>query len=171
MLERGLVYRKKSIVNYCEPCATVLANEQVEAGACWRCGTPVVHKEQNGWFFKITEYAPELLEWTNKLPGWPEKVLVMQRNWIGRSEGAKILFELEGSGGSIEVFTTRPDTLYGATFMSLAPEHPLCMRLSKGTSQENAVQEFVSKVLTQDWQTRVGEEAEKLGVFTGAVLH
>jgi leucyl-tRNA synthetase len=168
MLERGLVYRKKSIVNYCEPCATVLANEQVEAGACWRCGTPVIHKEQNGWFFKITDYAPELLEWTNKLPGWPEKVLVMQRNWIGRSEGAKILFQLENSEGAIEVFTTRPDTLYGATFMSLAPEHPLCMRLSKGTHQEEAVKEFVSKVLSQDWQTRVGEEAEKLGVFTGA---
>jgi leucyl-tRNA synthetase len=168
MLESGLVYRKKSIVNYCEPCATVLANEQVEDGACWRCGTPVVQKEQEGWFFKITQYAEELLEWCDKLTGWPEKVLTMQRNWIGRSEGARILFDLDGGGDPIEVFTTRPDTLYGATFMSLAPEHPLCLKLSKGKPQENEVKEFINQVLTQDWQTRMGENAEKKGVFTGA---
>ncbi|HMK34060.1 MAG TPA: leucine--tRNA ligase [Desulfomonilaceae bacterium] len=168
MLEKGLVYRKKSIVNYCEPCATVLANEQVEAGACWRCGTPVVQKEQDGWFFKITRYAEELLEWCDKLTGWPEKVLTMQRNWIGRSHGARILFDMEGSPESIEVFTTRPDTLYGATFMSLAPEHPLCLKLSKGTPQEKEVSLFINQVLTQDWQTRIGEEADKKGVFTGA---
>ncbi len=168
MLEKGLVYRKKSIVNYCEPCATVLANEQVEDGACWRCGTTVVHKEQDGWFFKITDYAPELLESTYKMPGWPEKVLTMQRNWIGRSEGAKILFKLENSDEHIQVFTTRPDTLYGATFMSLAPEHPLCLKLSKGAEQEKRVSDFIGKVLTGDWQSRVGDQAEKLGVFTGA---
>jgi leucyl-tRNA synthetase len=168
MMDRGLVYRKKSIVNYCEPCQTVLANEQVEDGACWRCGTPVVHKDQEGWFFKITDYAAELLEWCDKLPGWPEKVLIMQRNWIGRSEGAKILFGIENSDESIEVFTTRPDTLYGATFMSLAPEHPLALRLSKGTPQETAVREFVQKVLQQEWENRVGDQAEKEGVFTGA---
>ncbi len=168
MLERGLAYRKKSVVNYCEPCQTVLANEQVEAGACWRCGTPVVQREQEGWFFRITQYAGELLEWCDKLTGWPEKVLTMQRNWIGRSEGARILFDLEGGGDPIEVFTTRPDTLHGATFMSLAPEHPLCLTLSKGTAQEGAVKAFVNKVLTQDWQSRTGEEAEKEGVFTGA---
>jgi leucyl-tRNA synthetase len=168
MMERGLVYRRKSIVNYCEPCATVLANEQVEAGACWRCGTPVIQQEQDGWFFKITDYAPELLECCNKLPGWPEKVLTMQRNWIGRSEGARILFPLENSDEAVEVFTTRPDTLYGATFMSLAPEHPLCLKLSKGTNQEQPVKDFVNKVLTQTWQNRVGEDSEKEGVFTGA---
>lgn len=168
MLEKGLVYQKKSVVNYCEPCQTVLANEQVEDGACWRCGTPVVHREQDGWFFKITQYAAELLEWCDKLTGWPEKVLIMQRNWIGRSEGAKILFNIEANEESIEVFTTRPDTLYGATFMSLAPEHPLCLKLSKGTSQESAVQDFVSRVLTQGWENRVGDQAEKEGVFTGA---
>jgi leucyl-tRNA synthetase len=168
MMEKGLVYRKKSIVNYCEPCATVLANEQVEAGNCWRCGTPVVQKEQEGWFFRITQYAGELLEWCDKLTGWPEKVLTMQRNWIGRSEGARILFELESGGEPIEVFTTRPDTLYGATFMSLAPEHPLCLKLSKGTPQEQQVKDFINSVLTLDWQSRVGETAEKKGVFTGA---
>jgi leucyl-tRNA synthetase len=157
MLEKGLVYRKKSIVNYCRPCATVLANEQVEAGCCWRCGLPVIQREQDGWFFKITEYADELLEWCDRLTGWPERVLTMQRNWIGRSEGARILFSLENSDQSIEVFTTRPDTLYGATFMSLAPEHPLCLSLSKGTPQETAVQEFVNRSLTQDWQARVGD--------------
>ncbi|MGB6068606.1 MAG: leucine--tRNA ligase [Desulfomonilaceae bacterium] len=168
MLEQGLVYRKKSIVNYCEPCRTVLANEQVESGACWRCGTPVVQKEQEGWFFKITQYAGELLEWCDRLTGWPDRVLTMQRNWIGRSEGASILFDLEDEREPIEVFTTRPDTLYGATFMSLAPEHPLCLKLSKGTAQEQQVKDFINKVLTQDWQSRVGEEAEKKGVFTGA---
>lgn len=168
MLEKGLVYRKKSIVNYCEPCQTVLANEQVEAGACWRCGTPVIHKEQDGWFFKITEFAVELLEWCDRLDGWPEKVLIMQRNWIGRSEGARILFDSADSGDPIEVFTTRPDTLYGATFMSLAPEHPLCLKLSKGTPQETPVKDFITRVLTQGWENRVGDQAEKEGVFTGA---
>ena len=168
MMEQGLVYRKKSIVNYCTPCQTVLANEQVENGACWRCGTPVEQKEQDGWFFRITSYAQELLDWCEKLPGWPEKVLIMQRNWIGRSEGARIFFDLEKGGDPIEVFTTRPDTLHGATFMSLAPEHPLCLKLSAGTTQEQAVKDFINRVLTQDWQSRMGEEAEKEGVFTGA---
>ncbi len=168
MLEKGLVYRKKSIVNYCEPCATVLANEQVEEGQCWRCGTNVIQREQDGWFFKITAYAQELLDKCDELNGWPEKVLTMQRNWIGRSEGARIFFPLEDSEESVEVFTTRPDTIYGATFMSLAPEHPLCLKLSRGTSQEAAVQKFVNEALTQDWQTRVGENAEKKGVFLGA---
>ncbi len=168
MMEQGLVYRKKSIVNYCTPCQTVLANEQVENGACWRCGTPVEQKEQDGWFFRITSYAQELLDWCERLPGWPEKVLIMQRNWIGRSEGARIFFDLEKGGDPIEVFTTRPDTLHGATFMSLAPEHPLCLKLSAGTAQEQAVKEFINRVLTQDWQSRMGEDAEKEGVFTGA---
>jgi leucyl-tRNA synthetase len=168
MMEKGLVYRKKSIVNYCEPCQTVLANEQVEAGACWRCGTLVVQREQDGWFFKITRYAEELLEWCDKLTGWPERVLTMQRNWIGRSKGARILFDREIGGEPVEVFTTRPDTLHGATFMSLAPEHPLCLELSKGTAQESQVRAFINRVLTQGWDSRAGEDAEKEGVFTGA---
>jgi len=168
MLEHDLVYRRKSIVNYCESCQTVLANEQVENGSCWRCGESVVQKEQEGWFFRITNYAAELLEWCDKLTGWPEKVITMQRNWIGYSEGARILFEVQGSDTVIEVFTTRPDTLHGATFLSLAPEHPLCLNLSRGTPHEAAVKEFINTVLTQDWQSRVGEEAEKEGVFTGA---
>lgn len=168
MLERGLVYRRKSIVNYCEPCQTVLSNEQVVAGACWRCSTPVVQREQKGWFFRITQYAQELLEWCDNLEGWPEKVLTMQRNWIGRSEGARIFFDVEGRSEPIEVFTTRPDTLYGATFMSLAPEHPLCLELSRGTRQEQSVRDFINRVVTQEWQERVGEEAEKEGVFVGA---
>ncbi len=168
MLEKNLVYRKKTIVNYCKPCGTVLANEQVEQGACWRCGTQVTQREQFGWFFKITDYAQELLDWVNKLPGWPERVLTMQKNWIGRSEGAKIYFQLEKGDESIEVFTTRPDTLFGATFMSLAPEHPLCLSLSKGTDQEGPVKEFVNRILSQDWEQRTGENAEKEGVFTGA---
>jgi leucyl-tRNA synthetase len=109
------------------------------------------------------------LEWCNKLKGWPEKVITMQRNWIGQSEGARILFPIEKGDEAIEVFTTRPDTLYGATFMSLAPEHPLCLKLSKGTSQEYAVKDFINRVLTQDWQSRVGEESDKEGVFTGAM--
>jgi leucyl-tRNA synthetase len=128
----------------------------------------VVQKEQNGWFFRITKYAPELLAWCEKLTGWPEKVITMQRNWIGYSEGARILFPVENANTDIEVFTTRPDTLFGATFLSLAPEHPLCLTLSQGTSQEKPVRDFINKVLTQDWQSRVGEDAEKEGVFTGA---
>mgnify|MGYP000954786325 FL=1 len=127
-----------------------------------------IQREQDGWFFRITAYAQELLDKCDDLTGWPEKVLTMQRNWIGRSEGARIFFPLENSDDSIEVFTTRPDTLYGATFMSLAPEHPLCLKLSRGTSQEAPVQKFVNEALTQDWQMRVGENAEKKGVFLGA---
>ena len=133
MLDRGLAYRKKSFVNWCPVCETVLANEQVvEEGICWRCGTPVVQKDLEQWFLRITEYADELLEWIDKLPGWPERVLTMQRNWIGRSEGAEIHFQIDGSDDQIKVFTTRPDTLYGATFMSLAPENPLANSLSAG---------------------------------------
>ncbi len=168
MLEKDLVYRKKTVVNYCNSCRTVLANEQVEAGACWRCQEPVVQQEQYGWFFKITDYARELLDWCEKLSGWPERVLTMQRNWIGRSEGTRILFHMEKGGDPIEVFTTRPDTLHGATFMSLAPEHPLCLQLSQGTAQEHEVRDFVSRILAQEWEDRTGDEAEKEGVFTGA---
>ena len=173
LLEKGQAYRRRSLVNYCPDCQTVLANEQVEQGACWRCGSEVVQKEQWGWFLKITDYAQELLDHTHKLPGWPERVLVMQRNWIGRSEGARIRFPLADKPAGpdlpdhIEVFTTRPDTVWGATFMSLAPEHPLVLGLSRGTAQQAAVDEFVARVKKQNVLERTDEGQEKLGVFTG----
>ena len=168
MYEEGLVYKSRSFVNWCEKCQTVLANEQVESGLCWRCGLEVAQKELEQWFFKITDYAEELLEYCDKLKGWPERVLTMQKNWIGKSEGAAIDFPLEGRDQKITVFTTRPDTLFGATFMSLAPENPLALELSKGTAQEEAVKLFVERVIKQDKIVRSAEDLEKEGVFTGA---
>jgi leucyl-tRNA synthetase len=168
MYERGLVYPKKDLVNWCPECKTVLANEQVEAGACWRCHGEVAKKELEGWFFKITAYAEELLEFCDKLPGWPERVITMQKNWIGKSMGADVDFPLEDDRGAITVFTTRPDTLFGATFMVLAPEHPLVLELSKGKGQETEVRSFVERVKRQDLITRTAEDIEKEGVFLGA---
>ena len=133
MYERDLVYKKKSFVNWCGKCRTVLANEQVEGGACWRCGSEVTQKELDQWFFRITRYAEELLDCCDRLTGWPERVITMQKNWIGKSVGTEINFPVEGREQSITVFTTRPDTLFGATFMSLAPENPLVLQLSRGT--------------------------------------
>ncbi|CAO0820304.1 Leucine--tRNA ligase [Desulfarculales bacterium] len=167
MWEKGLVYRKQALVNWCEPCKTVLANEQVENGACWRCSTPVQQKRLYGYFFKITQYADELLEWLDKLPGWPERVTVQQRNWIGKSFGAEIDFPLWEREGHIKVFTTRADTLFGATFISLAPEHPLALELSAGTEQKQVVKEFVDRVKRQSYAER-GNEKVKEGIFTGA---
>jgi len=171
MYEKGLAYKRRSFVNWCEICKTVLANEQVMSdGTCWRghADDPgVAQKELDQWFFKITEYAEELLEWCDKLPGWPERVLTMQRNWIGKSIGAEILFPLENLKEVIKVFTTRQDTVFGATFMSLAPEHPLALSLSKGTVQEQAIREFVEKMRRQDKIKRTAETTEKEGVFTG----
>ncbi len=172
MFEKGLAYRKRSTVNWCDICKTVLANEQVMGdGTCWRghADDPgVVQKELDQWFFKITDYAEELLEWCDKLPGWPERVLTMQKNWIGKSIGAEIHFPLENSKDVIKVFTTRQDTVFGATFMLLAPEHPLALSLSKGTSQEKAVRDFVERMKRQDVMKRTALTAEKEGVFTGA---
>ncbi len=169
MYEKGLVYRKKSPVNWCPGCQTVLANEQVEDGRCWRCGSEVEIKELEQWFFKITAYAEELLADLEKLKGnWPEKVLIMQRNWIGKSVGAEVKFPIEGRDDYITVFTTRPDTLYGVTFMSLAPEHPLALELSKGTPQEKQVREFVERMKRKSHIERSAEDTEKEGVFTGA---
>ena len=171
MYQRGLAYKKRSSVNWCEICKTVLANEQVMSdGTCWRghADDPgVSQKELEQWFFKITHYAEELLEWCDKLPGWPERVLTMQRNWIGKSIGAEIHFPLENSKEVIKVFTTRQDTIFGATFMSLAPEHPLALSLSKGTPQEKEVRDFVERMRRQDWMKRTAETTEKEGVFTG----
>lgn len=168
MFDRGLAYRRSSYVNWCNTCRTVLANEQVEGGACWRCDQPVVQKEMEQWFFKITAYVEELLEYTYKLPGWPERVLTMQRNWIGKSHGSKILFPLASGKGRITVFTTRADTLFGATFMSLAPEHPLVEALCKGTPQEKEVLAFVERTKRAKRSDRVSELLEKEGVFTGS---
>ncbi|HEY5935808.1 MAG TPA: class I tRNA ligase family protein, partial [Kofleriaceae bacterium] len=132
MLERGLAYRRKSIVNWCERCQTVLANEQVEDGKCWRCESTVRERDLEQWFLRITAYADELLAGCDRLAGWPEKVLVMQRHWIRRSTGAELRFPVEGRDDEIRVFTTRPDTIFGATFVSVAVEHPLVAELSAG---------------------------------------
>jgi leucyl-tRNA synthetase len=171
MYEKGLAYKKRSTVNWCEICKTVLANEQVMGdGTCWRghADDPgVTQKDLEQWFFKITDYAEDLLEWCYKLPGWPERVLTMQRNWIGKSIGAEILFPLENSKEAIRVFTTRQDTVFGATFMSLAPEHPLAISLSKGTPQEKVVRDFVERMKRQDQIKRTAATTEKEGVFTG----
>jgi leucyl-tRNA synthetase len=168
MYENGMAYRKESYVNWCEPCQTVLANEQVEAGMCWRCGNPVRQKKLAQWFFKITDYAEDLLVHCDLLPGWPDKVVAMQKNWIGKSIGAEIRFAMEKSSEEIVVFTTRQDTIFGATFMCLAPEHPMVQNLSKGTSQEQPVNAFVERISMQDRSSKGIESYEKEGVFTGA---
>ena len=168
MYEKGMAYRKESYVNWCEPCQTVLANEQVEAGMCWRCGQPVQQKKLWQWFFRITDYAEDLLAYCDKLPGWPDKVTTMQKNWIGRSEGAEIRFAVENSDQHIAVFTTRHDTVFGATFMCLAPEHPMVPELARGTGQEEAVDEFIQRISRQERSSKAIESYEKEGVFTGA---
>jgi len=168
MYANGTAYRKESFVNWCEDCQTVLANEQVEAGLCWRCGRQVRQKQLWQWFFKISDYAQDLLLYCDNLPGWPEKVTTMQKNWIGRSVGARIDFPIEQSDEVIPVFTTRQDTVFGATFMCLAPEHPLVRRLSRGTSQEDDVEQFVERVAMQDRSARTIENYEKEGIFTGS---
>jgi leucyl-tRNA synthetase len=167
-LEKGLAYRKKAPVNWCPSCHTVLANEQVEEGLCWRCDSEVQQKELSQWFLRITDYAEELLSALDTLTdGWPERVLTMQRNWIGKSVGAEIAFKVKGLDENITVFTTRPDTLFGATFMSLAPEHPLVERLIPGTGQEAEVRSFVERISKMDRIVRTAEDLEKEGVFTG----
>jgi leucyl-tRNA synthetase len=167
MFRRGLAYKKEAPVNWCPKCATVLANEQVEEGLCWRCDSPVHLKELNQWFFKITAYAEELLADLDQLTHWPERVLTMQRHWIGKSPGAEIDFPLAQGGEPLTVFTTRADTLFGATFMSLAPEHPLALNLAEGTGQAEAVGAFVEYWRAQNRSRGVLEEVAKEGVFTG----
>jgi leucyl-tRNA synthetase len=168
MLEKGLAYKKLSYVNWCPSCNTVLANEQVEEGLCWRCSSVVTHRELEQWFFKITAYAQELLDHCDKLPGWPERVLTMQRNWIGKSTGVEVDFTVEGAGEKLTIFTTRPDTLYGVTFMSVAPEHPLVEKLIAGKPQAEAVRAFCQRVMREDKAERTDESREKEGIFTGA---
>ena len=168
MYEKKMAYRKESFVNWCEDCQTVLANEQVEAGMCWRCGNSVRQKKLWQWFFRITDYAEDLLVYCDRLPGWPEKVTTMQKNWIGKSVGAEIRFPIEHTADTIPVFTTRQDTVFGATFMCLAPEHPTVKQLSKGTGQETLVDEFIGRMAMQDRSVKAIESYEKEGVFTGA---
>lgn len=169
MHQKGLAYRRESPVNWCEKCGTVLANEQVVgSGVCWRCDTPVTTRRLKQWFFRITAYAEELLAECDRLTGWPEKVVTMQKNWITKSEGAEIHFPIEGSDKKITVFTTRPDTIFGATFMSLAVDHPLVLELSRSASQEAAVLAFAEKENREKRLRIGGEDFEKEGVFTGA---
>jgi leucyl-tRNA synthetase len=167
--ERGLAYRKKAFVNWCPSCSTVLANEQVEDGKCWRCDSEVTKKELEQWFLRITDYAERLLEGLDRLPKWPEKVKAMQRNWIGRSEGAHVTFTVpECDDEQVTVFTTRPDTLFGVTYMVLAPEHPLVPRLIRGKETEPAVLDFIEQMKKQSEIERTATDAEKVGRFTGA---
>ena len=167
MLERGIAFRARRLLNWCASCGTVLANEQVVSSRCWRCDNPVVRREFEQWFLKITDYAQELLDDLDELPEWPERVRTMQRHWIGRSEGARILFAVQGLDASIEVFTTRLDTIHGATYLAVAVEHPLLGGLSAGTSQEGAVAAFVAAQTARSVEERFADGAEKLGVFTG----
>ena len=173
-LERGLVYRKKAAQNWCSSCNTVLANEQVVEGLCWRCDTPVEQKDLTQWFLRITDYAEELLADLDKLEnGWPERVLAMQRNWIGKSVGAEAVFPLAdgentAAGDSVAVFTTRPDTLFGVTFMTLAPEHPMVNALITGKPDEANIRAFIEKTRGISHIDRQSETMEKEGIFTGA---
>ncbi|HSI96798.1 MAG TPA: leucine--tRNA ligase, partial [Gaiellaceae bacterium] len=163
--EKGLAYRREAPVKWCPNDQTVLANEQVVEGRCERCDAEVEARILEQWFFKITDYADALLDEMNLLEEWPERVLTMQRNWIGRSEGADVVFRIDDLGEEVEVFTTRPDTLFGATFFVLAPEHPLVPRLVAGTEQEAEVLDYVRHAAARSAVER--EEKEKDGIFTG----
>ena len=180
MLQRGLAYRRRSTVNWCPSCQTVLANEQVEAGRCWRCDSEVTKRDIDGWFFKITDYAEELLAWCDRLPGWPERVMTMQRNWIGKSEGAEFDLPVAGRPESkLRIFTTRPDTAFGMTYAVLAPEHPLVDTLVTDADERAAVERFRAEVARQSELERTAEDRPKRGVrlraqvvnpFTGVAI-
>ncbi len=167
MLEKGLAYKKRAAANWCPSCKTVLANEQVVDGGCWRCHTRVEQKELEQWFLKITAYADQLLDDLEKLGNWPERVKVMQKNWIGKSQGVEIIFLVEGMKSAVPTFTTRADTIFSVTFIVLAPEHTLIGELTKGTKCEKEVAEFVKAALHESIIDRLNEEKEKKGVFTG----
>lgn len=166
-LEHGLAYKKKSYVNWCPSCETVLANEQVVQGACERCKATVLKKDLEQWYFKTTEFAEELLNDLDTLDGWPEKVKIMQKNWIGKSTGADLVFDIDGTDKSMTVFTTRPDTTYGVTYMVLAPEHELVKELVAGTEYEADVEAFVQKMHTMTEIERTAADVEKEGMFIG----
>lgn len=167
LYKRGLAYRKEAKVNWCEKCNTVLANEQVIDGKCWRCDTPVVKKDLKQWFFKITDYADRLLEDLKLLPGWPERVKTMQKNWIGRSEGLEFSFDIPLLHEKVAVYTTRPDTIYGVTFVVLPPEHPLVKKLLENNPNKEKLEAFCEKVRNTSDIERTSTESEKLGMYTG----
>jgi len=167
LYNHGLAYKKKSFVNWCPSCETVLANEQVVGGQCERCKSEVTKKDLEQWYFKITDYAQELLDDLSKLDGWPEKVCLMQANWIGRSEGAEVDFEVEDKSKVLRVYTTRPDTIYGVSYMVIAPEHPLVAELIKGSSQEEECRKFIEKIKNKSDIERNSTTLEKEGVWTG----
>ncbi|CEK31092.1 leucyl-tRNA ligase [[Clostridium] sordellii] len=166
-LEHGLAYKKKSFVNWCPSCETVLANEQVVQGACERCDSVVVKKDLEQWYFKTTHFAEELLQDLDTLDGWPEKVKTMQKNWIGKSTGAEITFDIDGTDKNVTVFTTRPDTVYGVSYMVLAPEHELVKELVAGTEYEEEVAKFIAKMHTMTEIERTSSDLEKEGMFIG----
>lgn len=165
--KKGLAYKKENPVNWCPSCKTVLANEQVVDGKCERCGTEVGKKELSQWYLKITDYADRLLDNLEKLPGWPEKVRTMQKNWIGKSVGAEVKFEIEGFDKKMEIFTTRADTLYGVTYMVMAPEHPYVKELVAGTEYQAPVEEYLDQVQHRSDIERTSTTNEKTGVFIG----
>lgn len=165
--KRGLAVKKESAVNWCDTCNTVLANEQVIDGKCWRCDHEVVKKDLSQWFFKITDYADELLKDLDLLPGWPERVKTMQHNWIGRSEGLEFSFEIPELNDTVAVYTTRPDTAYGVTFMALAAEHPLIKKICENNPKADEINAFCERVRNQSEIERTSSESEKEGVFTG----
>lgn len=165
--KRGLAVKKESAVNWCDTCNTVLANEQVIDGKCWRCDHEVVKKDLSQWFFKITDYADELLKDLDLLPGWPERVKTMQHNWIGRSEGSEFSFEIPALNDTVAVYTTRPDTAYGVTFMALAAEHPLIKKICENNPKADEINAFCERVRNQSEIERTSSESEKEGVFTG----
>ena len=165
--ENGLAYRKNSVVNWCNSCGTVLANEQVENGKCWRCKSDVKEKELEQWFFKITKYADQLLGDLDKLEHWPERVKVMQKNWIGKSHGVEVDFKIKDSKKTISTFTTRIDTIFGVTALVFAVEHPMVLELAEGTKYEKKVMDFISKTKRIGIKERTSEETEKNGIFIG----
>ncbi|MBQ0005361.1 MAG: leucine--tRNA ligase [Clostridiales bacterium] len=167
LYKKGLAYKKENPVNWCPSCATVLANEQVVDGACERCKTPVTKKNLSPWYFKITAYADRLLANLDKLPGWPDKVKTMQRNWIGRSEGAEVVFGIDGYDNDLVVYTTRCDTLFGVTYMVLAPEHPYVKDLTEGTEYEAAVNAYIQECAAKSEIERTSLTKDKTGVFIG----
>ncbi|MFA5410874.1 MAG: leucine--tRNA ligase [Candidatus Omnitrophota bacterium] len=167
MYEKGLVYKKEALVNWCPDCETTLANEEVIDGKCWRCKSEVIQKDLEQWFIKTTAYKEKLLGDLSRLKSWPERVLTMQKNWLGKSEGVEIYFKEKESGEIIPVFTTRQDTIFGATYLVLAPEHPLVKKVIRGKSQEKEVLRFIEKVGKESKIVRASSDVKKEGVFTG----
>ncbi len=165
MLEKGIAYKKKGWVNWCPSCKTVLANEQVIDGKCWRCGSEVEQKELEQWYLKITDYAEELLEGHKELKKWPEKVILMQKNWIGKSRGSEVDFEIAELNEKVKIFTTRIDTIFGATFLAISPQHPLVKKIIENSSDGDKIEKWIKETINE---LKFGEEEpEKKGIFTG----